>query len=148
MCQTLQLDTFEGADFKYDNIVSNSSQKYQNQECLALFWEINKLEDADFKYGNSSIFQVPAKKYPNNIFLIPNLSGFFFCLPNFSRRQIWGFHLKYKNTFFEFQLQNICVFSGVSGPKFRHFGFSSNFANRKTWGCWFQIWQDCFQILV
>ena len=49
--------------------------------------EIDKLEDADFKYGNS-IFQIPAKRYTNNTFLVPNLSGFFFCLPNFSRRQI------------------------------------------------------------
>ena len=33
--QILQLDKFEGADFKYDNIVSNSSQKKQNNIFLS-----------------------------------------------------------------------------------------------------------------
>ena len=111
--------------------------------------EKGKLEDADFKYGNS-IFQILAEKYINNTFLIPNLSVFFFLFvcQIFQIDKFEGVDFEYKNTVFEFQLQNICVFSGVSGPKFRHFGFSSNFANRQILGCWFQIWQDCFQIPV
>ena len=72
---------------------------------------------------------------------------FFFC-QIFQVDKFEGVDFKYRNTVFEFQLQNLCVFSGVSGPKFRHFGFSSNFTNRQIWGCWLQIWQDCFQIPV
>ena len=92
--------------------------------------EKGKLEDADFKYGNS-IFQILAEKYINNTFLIPNLSVFFFLFvcQIFQIDKFEGVDFEYKNTVFEFQLQNICVFSGVSGPKFRHFGFPSNFAN-------------------
>ena len=37
----------------------------------------DKLEDVDFKYENI-FFQIPAQKYPNKAFLVPNLGFFFF----------------------------------------------------------------------
>ena len=36
--------------------------------------------------------------------------------------------------------------SGIFCPNFRHFCFIAKFPVRQIWGCWFQIWQDCFQI--
>ena len=48
----------------------------------------DKLEDADFKY-EYSIFKILAQRYPNQIFLIPNLGVFVFH-PNISSRKIRG----------------------------------------------------------
>ena len=86
MCQTLQLDKFEGADCKSDNIVSNSNPKIPKPQVFGPILEIDKLEDADFKYG-TNIFKILTQKYPNNIFLIRNLGVFVFP-PSFSSRQI------------------------------------------------------------
>ena len=34
----------------------------------------------------------------------------------------------------------------IFGSKLRHFCFFAKFAIRQIWGCWFQIWQQFFQI--
>ena len=87
----LQLDKFEGADFKYDNsIFKILAQKYPNKAFLVKntqirhFWsqiqvflffrkilQLDKFEGADFKYDNS-IFKILAQKYPNKAFLVKN----------------------------------------------------------------------------
>ena len=58
-------------------LFSNSSAKIPKSEFFGLILEIDKLEDADFKYGNS-IFKIVAQKYSNTTFLIPNLGVFVF----------------------------------------------------------------------
>ena len=72
MHQILHLDKFEGADFKYDNIVSNSGPKIPKSGVFGPILEIDKLEDADFKYDNS-IFKILAETYPNKAFLVKNI---------------------------------------------------------------------------
>ena len=87
----LQLDKFEGADFKYDNsIFKIVGEKYPIKAFLVKntqirhFWsqiqvflffrkilQLDKFEGADFKYDNS-IFKILAQKYPNKAFLVKN----------------------------------------------------------------------------
>ena len=86
MRQTLQLGKLDWTDCKYDNIVSNSNPKIPKPRVFSPILEIDQLEDADFKYG-TNILKILAQKYPNNIFLIPNLGVFVFP-PSFSSRQI------------------------------------------------------------
>ena len=94
----LQLDKFEGADFKYDNsIFKILAQKYPNKAFLVKntqirhFWsqiqvflffrkisQLDKFEGADFKYDNS-IFKILAQKYPNKAFLVKNSQIRHFC---------------------------------------------------------------------
>ena len=82
----LQLNNFEGADFKYDNnffqilvqIYPNKAFPFPN---LVFFYceilQLDKFEGADFIYDNS-IFEILAQKYPNKAFLVPNLDIFVF----------------------------------------------------------------------
>ena len=64
--------------------------------------QLDQFEGADFKYDNS-FFKILAQKYPNKTFLVPNLAIFV---------------------------------------------ISRNFASRSIRGCWFQMWQYCFQTPV
>ena len=94
----LQLDKFEGADFKLDNIFFQiPAQKYPNHTFLVqnldFFFssqnlQLDKSEGVDFKYDNS-FFQPPAQKYQNKAFLARHLTIFIFAL-NFATRQIQG----------------------------------------------------------
>ena len=78
--ETLQLDRFEGADFKYDNIFVKFYPKNTKIRLLCsrvkviLFsrelFEFKKFEGADFKYDNSL--------YPKNAILVLNLGHFSF----------------------------------------------------------------------
>ena len=66
----LQLDKFEGADFKYDNIVCKFQPKNSQIQAFLFFREIlqiEKFEDADFKYDNS-FFLILAQKNANKVF--------------------------------------------------------------------------------
>ena len=78
----LQLDKFEGADFKYDIIVFNFQAKYtqirhfwsQIQEFLFFhqIFQIHKFEGADFKYDDCFFKKMDPRKYPNKEFLVKN----------------------------------------------------------------------------
>ena len=57
-------------------LFSYSSPKIPKPGVFGPILEVDKLEHADFKYDNS-IFQILAKKHPNNTSLISNLSCFF-----------------------------------------------------------------------
>ena len=64
-CEVLQLDKFEGADFKYDNSFSkfnpkNTQIRYFRYQISAFSFfhemlQLDKFEGADFKYDNSSL---------------------------------------------------------------------------------------------
>ena len=81
----LQIDRFEGADFKYDNsflkfLPKNTQIRHfwSQIQAFSLFHKIlrlDKFEGADFKCDNSS-YKILAQKYPNKAFLIPNLGIF------------------------------------------------------------------------
>ena len=58
-------------------LFSNSSAKIPKSEAFGPIFEIDKLEDADLKYGNS-ILKIVAQKYSNTTFLSPNLGVFGF----------------------------------------------------------------------
>ena len=60
--------------------------------------QLDKFEGADFKYDNI-FFQIPAQKYPNHTFLIPNLDSFIF-LSNLQLEKFEGADFKYVNKFF------------------------------------------------
>ena len=137
-------------------LFSHFSQKYPNQAFLVrnlgiLVFSSNFANRQNWGALISNMTRVFFKFSPKNTqithFWVQIYACLFFC-QIFLVDKFEGVDFKYDNAVFKFQLQNICVLSGVSGPKFRHFGFSSNFANRQIWGCLFQIWQDCFQILV
>ena len=106
--QILQLDKFEGADFKYDSIVfklqSKNTQirhlrsKFRHFHFFREIWQTNKFESADFKYHKKCFTILPqkgqnkgflVKKNPNEAFLVPYL-GFLFFAPNFAIRQFRG----------------------------------------------------------
>ena len=91
----LQLDKFEGADFKYDIIVFNFQAKYtqirhfwsQIQESLFFhqIFQIHKFEGADFKYDDCFLRKcipenIPIRNFWSKIlkqgFVVPNLAIF------------------------------------------------------------------------
>ena len=53
-------------------LLSNSSPKIPKSGVFGPILEIDKLEDADFKYDNS-IFKIFAQTYPNKTFLVKNI---------------------------------------------------------------------------
>ena len=126
----LQLEKFEGADFKYDN----SFIKFQPKNTqIRHFWsqmqpflffsenlQIGKFEGADFKSDNS-VFKMYAQKYPNNAFLVTNLRIFIFAL-NFATRQILRALILNMTTIFSKSSPEIQK-SGIFGPKFKNFYF-------------------------
>ena len=79
--EILQQNKFEGADFKYDNIVfkfrpkSTQIRHFLSQILAFLFFGktllIDKFEGVDFKYDNS-FFKILAQKYSNKASLVPN----------------------------------------------------------------------------
>ena len=91
--EILQSHKFEGADFKYHNIVFKFQPKITQIRC---FWsqiqaflffpeilQIDNFEGADFKYDNSffknscpKISNIFGQKYPNKVLLVPNLGIF------------------------------------------------------------------------
>ena len=95
----MQLDKFEGADFKYDNIFF----KFRHF-CFFAKFAIRQIWGCWFQIWQQ-FFEVPAQKYQYKAFLVPNLRIFIFAL-NFATRQIWGRYLKYDNNIFKFQLKN------------------------------------------
>ena len=66
----MQLEEFEGGSFKYDYTILDI---FFFREILRLV----KLEGDDFKYYNI-FFKILAQKYPNQAFLVQNVSIFFF----------------------------------------------------------------------
>ena len=81
----MELEKFEGADFKYDNrFLKFQPQNTQTWyflsqiQAFSLFHDIlqlDKFEGVDFKFDNS-FFQIAAQNYPNHAFLVPNLDIF------------------------------------------------------------------------
>ena len=86
MHQTLQLEKFEGVDFKYGNgffeLQSENIQiKQFCHKCKYFSFlhgslHIEKFKSTDFENGNS-FFQIPAKKYPNTKFSLKTQVFFF-----------------------------------------------------------------------
>ena len=82
----LELDKFQGADFKYDKIIFKFQHSWSQIQAFLLFREImqiDKFEGADFKYDNSTemwqqFFKILAQKYLNKVFSVPNLDVFVF----------------------------------------------------------------------
>ena len=69
----MQLDKFEGADFKYDSFIKFWLKKNPNKAFLVpnldIFvfsknFQLDKFDSADFKYYNSFL-KILAQKYPN-----------------------------------------------------------------------------------
>ena len=77
--EILQSEKFEGAIFKYDNIVSkfqsrNTQNKQFQSQIQAFFRQvflIDKFQDADFKYDNSFL-KFQSKNTQIRQFLVPN----------------------------------------------------------------------------
>ena len=131
-CESLQLDKFEAANFKYANnffkfqpestqishicynsffliLAKNTQMRYfwsQIQPFL-LFHEILQLdqfEDADFKFDNS-FFKFYPKNSPYKVFWVPNLSIFCFFWRNFAIRQNRGCWFQISRWFFKILAQ-------------------------------------------
>ena len=66
-------------------------------------------------------FQIPAQKYPNHTFMIPNLDSFIF-LSNLQLEKFEGADFKYDNNFFSNCSTKIPK-QGIFGPKFKDFYF-------------------------
>ena len=83
----LQLNIFDGANFKHDNIIFKFQHKntqishFWSQIQTFLFFreifQLGKFKGADFKYNNS-VFKFQPKN-PNKAFLVANLRFFYFC---------------------------------------------------------------------
>ena len=118
----LQLDKFEGADFKYGNSFLNFQPKnIQNHTFLVSNLDIfvfsrnlpsGEYEGADFKYDNN-FFQIPAQKHQNKAFLVPNLK-ILILHQTLQQDQIEGADLKHDNNIFKLQPRNTQI---------RHFWF-------------------------
>ena len=142
----MKLYKFECADFKYDNIIfkfqpKDTQIKHFRSQIWAFFilhltLHQEKFKDADFKCDNI-FFQIPAQKYPNMVFLVPNLEFF---SRNFAIRQIWGCWFQKWQKFFKNSSPKIPTW-GFLGPKFGIFIISQYFAIRQIWGSSFKIWQ-------
>ena len=120
----LQLDKFECADFKYDNIIFKFQPINTQNRHLGL-----KFKDLNFctKFYNKT----------NSKTLISNMTIFFFKFQS-KNTQVRHFWSKIPSRHFV---------QGIFWPKFRNFWFSRNFAIRQIWRCWFPTWQYCvFQI--
>ena len=91
--KNLQLDKFEGVDFKYDNSFLKFQPKnnkirhfWSQNQAFSLFQDIlqlDKFKGADFKYDNSFFKKILAQKHSNKVFLVPNL-GVFVSSQNFT----------------------------------------------------------------
>ena len=150
----LQLEKLNGADFKYEFFFSKIlAQKYLNKAFLVRNLGIfvfsqnfasRKIRGCWYQIWQNC-FQISAQKYINQAFFVPNLGifVFFYC-------KIWEID---KSEDADFISDNSCFknFSQkypnkVLVPNLSSFDFSRNFAIRQIEGCWFQIWQICFQI--
>ena len=93
--EILQLDKFEGADFKFDNIVFKFQSKATQMKHfvrkfrhLHYFTKFCNQTNSKALISNMTIFfQIPVQKYPNKAFLVRNLGILIFLL-NFESRQI------------------------------------------------------------
>ena len=86
--RNLELDKFEGADFKYDNrFFKTVAQKYPQEAFLVQNLGIfiisrnlatRQIQGCWFKIWQYC-FQTPVQKYPNKAFWVPNLAILVFC---------------------------------------------------------------------
>ena len=112
--KTLELEKFQGADFKYDNSFSNF---YPENTEIRHFWgriETKKFFrkilhfikfDVSYFKSHNSFSKFEPKGTPNKALLIPGL-GIFVSSPNFTKRQIWASSFKYDDSFLKFYPQN------------------------------------------
>ena len=90
--EILQLDKFEGADFKYDNIAYKLQSKYLQ---VRRFWyqiyaffifsrilQLDKVESSNFKYDN--VFKFEHKKIAKKGIFVPKFRNFCFFLKLFN----------------------------------------------------------------
>ena len=61
----------------------------------------NKTNSRTLISNMAYIFEIPAQKYPNKVFLVPNLE-FFFCLRNVAIRQLEAADFKYDKIYSKF----------------------------------------------
>ena len=123
--EILQSDKFEGADFKYDNIIFKfQSKKYPNQAFLVPNLRIffgtklcNKTNSRRLISNMRKIFSNSSPKVPKSRVFSSNST------PKIHK-------------------------SGIFIPKFKDFYFVPNAAIRQIWGHWFQTWQRLFLIPV
>ena len=98
-------------------------------------FEIDKFEGVDFKC-DYSFFKILALKYPNKVFLVPNLKFSCFwmklCMLTNSKMLI-------SNTTLVFEILAENTIKAASVRNLRIFRFSWNFVFRKIWGCWCKI---------
>ena len=112
-----------------------SPKKYPNQAFLVrnlgilVFWS-NFANRQNWGGLISNMTTIFFKFSPNNTqithFWVQIYAFLFFC-QIFQVDKFKGIDFKYDNTVFKFQFQNICVFSGISGPKLRHFSLFVKF---------------------
>ena len=97
------------------------------------------VEGADFRY--EILFSGSSPKIPKSG-IFGSKFRYFFSVKLFnhtkSRVLISNMTILFSNSSSVFFIPK----SDIFGPKFGHFGL----ANTQIWGCWFQIWQYCFQM--
>ena len=135
--KSLQIDKYEGADFKYDNsfitvLAKNQSNKgflVKNTQIQAFFihktLQLDKVESIDFKYDNSFLIFQP-KNTQTRHFWSQN-QAFFptkFCYQTNSRVLISNMTILFLNSSPKIPK------SGISSSKFRHFCFFINFCKQ------------------
>ena len=101
----MQIDKFEGADFKYDNsYLKILARKYTNKAFLVpnlgifIFWwnfVIRQIWRCWFQRWEY-YFQIPAQELPTKAFSFPNL-GIFVFPQNFAKDKFEGADFKYDN---------------------------------------------------
>ena len=143
--EIFRLDKIEGADFKYDNIFSNSSKKYANRTFLVtnvgifiIKWDfaIRQIRRSLFQINNI-IFKIQPKKYPHQVFLVPSLKIIFskkFCNKTNSRVLISNMTILFLNS-----SPSKSKLSNFASGKFKEF-FAGNFAARQVQGHGSQTW--------
>ena len=115
MQQTFQEDKIDGTDFKYDKL-EDTNLKYKNS-----------IEDAGFKYDNSSFVIPSLKKYSYKVFLLPNLKNIVIFEIILYKNKIWCINKilfslepgKLDLRIFRMEFENIFVIFGISFAEFR-----------------------------
>ena len=138
-------DASEGSAFKYGNSFSKLLPKTTKQGILALDLSI-LLFGRNFVFTKirerfqiwQYLFQIAAHKYPNKIFLAPNLE--ISVLPrNYAIRKIWGHSFQLWQKHFQIPAQKYSN-TAFLVPNLRIFIFAPKFWIRQIRGHLFQIW--------
>ena len=154
--KVLQLDTFEGADFKYDNIILKFQCKNTQ---IRHFWSQNKgflsflpkFSTRHIRVRSFQIwqkyFRIPSPKIcRSGICLVPNLRIFIFCTKLCNKANSKALILKitmvFQNCYPKHPNKTFLV------PNLRILTFEQNFAIRQIGVRLLQTWQQFFNIPV